>query len=55
MKKMINTIFNAVGMAMGIAVTVLMILQQMPADKAILLLGLGVACLGMGAFTKNEA
>ena len=44
---------KAVAMAMGIAVTVLTILDTMDGKSAIVMLGIGLACLGISAMSKK--
>jgi hypothetical protein len=50
---LVNTIFKAVAVSMGIAVTVLSILGTLPAATAALLLGLGLACLSIASLDKK--
>lgn len=55
LKESINLIFKAVGLAMGIAVTVLCIIQKIETNSAIVMLGIGLTSLGISFFTvKNE-
>lgn len=49
----VNLVFNAVGIAMGIAVLVLSILGGIGADSAITLMALGLTCLGISQL-KNK-
>lgn len=44
---------QAVCVAMGIAVTVLSVLREIDADKAVLMLGIGVACAGISFLQKK--
>ncbi len=48
----IKLIFKAVALAMGVGVVVLMIMDAVPAENAILLLGIGLACTGIGGLIK---
>ena len=50
----INIIFKAVGLAMGVAVIALSIMKQLPTETAIILLGIGVACIGISGFIKEK-
>lgn len=54
-KSLINLIAKAVGLAMGVAVTVLMILGEVNMYDAVLLLGIGTAALGICHFTNPES
>ena len=55
LKELINLIFKAVGLAMGIAVTVLCIIQKIEINSAIVMIGIGLTSLGISFFTvKNE-
>lgn len=47
MKDLVNLIFKAVALAMGIAVVVLNILNQIDVKSSIIMLGIGVACMAM--------
>lgn len=46
-------LFRAVCLAMGIAVVVLAILEQLSTNAAILMLGIGVACAGISLLEKK--
>ena len=55
MKKIINLIFRAVALAMGVAVIVLSVLKKLDQEAGMLLLGVGLACLAVSLFeNKNE-
>ncbi len=47
-------ICRAIALAMGIAVTVLSILNKINIDSAIAMLGLGLTCLGIASFSKRK-
>lgn len=48
----IKLIFKAVALAMGVGVVVLMIMDAVPAENAILLLGVGLASVGIERLIK---
>ena len=52
-RKMSTLIFKAVGLAMGIAVLVSSIMNSIDVKTAILLLSLGLSCIGLAAI-QNE-
>lgn len=54
MKYTINLIFKAVALAMGVAVTVLSAMQQIPTHHAIAMLGIGLACLSLVAISEGH-
>ncbi len=54
MKDLINLIFKAVALAMGIAVVVLNILNQIDVKSSILMLGIGVACIVIYLLDNKE-
>ena len=41
-------------MAMGIAVVVLSVLNELETQSAIIMLGIGLACLGLGSLSSDE-
>lgn len=45
--KMVDFILCAVALAMGVAVVVLSILKALDANTGIILLGIGMSCIGM--------
>ena len=53
-KELIDLIFKAVALAMGIAVVVLSVLNKLAAESGIVLLGIGMTCIGISSFHKNE-
>lgn len=54
MKDLINLIFKAVALAMGIAVVVLNILNQIDVKSSIIMLGIGVACIAIYLLDNKE-
>lgn len=54
MKDLINLIFKAVALAMGIAVVALNILNQIDVKSSIIMLGIGVACIAIYLLDNNE-
>ena len=53
-KDLINLILKAVAIAMGIGVVVLNILDKIEMKSSIIMLGIGVFCIGLYLFDKNE-
>lgn len=53
-KDLINLILKAVAIAMGIWVVVLNILDKIEIKSSIIMLGIGVFCIGLYLFDKNE-
>ena len=54
MKDLINLIFKAVALAMGIAVVVLNILNQIDIKSSIIMLGIGIACIAICLLDNKE-
>ena len=54
MKDLVNLIFKAVALAMGIAVVVLNILNQIDVKSSTIMLGIGVACIAMYLLENKE-
>ena len=54
MKDLINLIFKAVALAMGIAVVVLNILNQIDIKSSIIMLGIGITCIAMYLLDNKE-
>lgn len=52
--QLINLIFRAVGVAMGIAVVVLNILTELQISAAITMLGIGLACISISLLPNNR-
>lgn len=55
LKGMIKLICKAVSLAMGVAVAVLAVMNSITANNAVLLLGIGLACVGIGSFIKTDS
>ena len=55
MKDLINLIFKAVALAMGIAVVVLNILNQIDIKSSIIMLGIGIACVAIYLLDNKES
>lgn len=53
-KDLINLIFKAVAIAMGIAVVILNILDQIDVKSSIIMLGIGLACIGIYLLDSKE-
>lgn len=51
---LLDTILKGVGLAMGVAVAVLAALNALDAHTGLLMLGLGLACLGAAALPRHE-
>ena len=54
MKDLINLIFKAVALAMGIAVVVLNILNQIDIKSSIIMLGIGITCIAIYLLDNKE-
>ena len=52
MKKTINIILKVIPLAMGIAVVVLSILNELEMQSAIIMLGIGLACVGIASLNS---
>jgi hypothetical protein len=52
-KDLLDTIFKAVALAMGVAVITLNILGSLTVDTAVTLLGIGLTCLAIASLQKN--
>ena len=55
MKDLVNLIFKAVAIAMGIAVVVLNILNEIDIKSSIIMLGIGLTSIGIYLLDKNES
>ena len=53
-KELINLILKAVAIAMGIGVVVLNILDKIETKSSIIMLGIGVFCIGLYLLDSNE-
>ncbi len=51
--QLIKTILKAVGLAMGIAVLVLNILNKISSKDSLIMLGLGLTCAGISLLSKE--
>ena len=54
LKDLINLIFKAVALAMGIAVVVLNILNQIDVKTSLVMLGIGIACVSIYLLNDKE-
>ncbi len=54
-KDLINVIFKAVALAMGIAVVVLNILNQIDVKSSIIMLGVGIVCISIYLLDNSES
>jgi hypothetical protein len=52
-KNLLDTIFNGIAMAMGVAVIVINTLGTLTADTGFTLLGFGLAALALAGLQKN--
>lgn len=53
-KAFINLVFKTVGLAMGVAVTVLCIIKEIEPASALMMTGIGLTCLGISQFTLSN-
>lgn len=51
---MINLVCKGIALAMGIAVVVLSLLEELETENALRMLGLGLACLAISQFSQNK-
>lgn len=54
-KDLVNLIFKAVALAMGIAVVVLNILDKINVNSSMIMLGIGISCVCIYLFSINES
>lgn len=54
-KDLVNLIFKAVALAMGIAVVVLNILDRINVKSSMIMLGIGISCVCIYLFSINES
>lgn len=52
-KEIVATIFRVMPLAMGVAVTVLSIMKELNIEDAIIMLGIGLVCVGITLLSKN--
>lgn len=52
--EIINPVCKGIAMAMGIAVVVLSLLEELETENALRMLGLGLACLAISQFSLNK-
>lgn len=53
--KLTNLILKTIALAMGIAVIVLTVMDNLEISTSVMLLGIGLTCLAMAQFEKNDA
>lgn len=53
-KQTVNLVFKAVGLAMGVAVTVLSVMGKIEGNTGFTLLGIGLTCSAISMFTKDD-
>lgn len=54
MENMITLILKVIPLAMGVAVAVLSILDELPVNSGLSMLGIGLACVGIYLLNKKE-
>ena len=54
-KKLIQTILKGVGLAMGVSVALLNIMNQLSVRDSIIMLSLGLACLGISSLSNEKS
>ena len=52
-QEILHTVFSAVCLAMGVAVVVLSVMKKIDMQTAIIMLGIGLACGGLGMLQKQ--
>lgn len=52
--QLIELIFNCVALAMGVAVTALLVMDQIDTRSAVAILGIGLASLALAKLSKNK-
>lgn len=52
--QLIELIFNCVALAMGVAVTALLVMDQIDTRSAVAILGIGLASLALAQLSKNK-
>ena len=53
-KEIVNTIFKAIPIAMGVAVTILTVLDELPVQTGFLMLGIGGTCAGIALMQDKK-
>ncbi len=53
-KNFVKLVCKAVSLAMGVAVVALSILRRIDANSAIMMLGIGVICVGINSLTDTK-
>lgn len=53
-KNFVKLITKAVSLAMGVAVTALLIMESITLGNAVLLLAIGLACAGLASLIRDE-
>lgn len=53
-KEIINIVFKAVALAMGISVVILSVMNKLAVESGIALLGIGMTCTGISLFNKKD-
>ena len=54
-KKLIQTILKGIGLAMGVSVAALNIMNQLSVKDSIIMLSFGLACLGISSLTNEQS
>lgn len=54
-KELIQTILKGVGLAMGVSVAVLNIMNQLSVKDSIIMLSIGLACIGISSLSNEKA
>lgn len=53
-KKLITLICEGIGIALGVAVVVLNMIDQLQVKEAISMLGIGMFCIGLSLISRNQ-
>lgn len=53
-KEIINIVFKAVALAMGISVVILSVMNKLAVESGIALLGIGMTCTGISLFNNKD-
>ena len=54
LKKLIHTILKGIGLAMGVSVATLNIMNQLSVKDSIIMLSIGLACLGISSISNEK-